>query len=342
MLGAFVALDLFLFFVFWELMLDPDDPHDRHLGRRREDQGRLQVLPLHDDRQHADAGRDPVPRRRRTRSSRATSPSTTSRSRSVVVPGTLRRGSCFLGFFLAFAIKVPMWPFHTWLPDAHVQAPTGRLDHPGRGAPEARHLRLHPLLHGHVRGPGLEERARRSRGFAILGGIIYGALVAWKQDDVKRLVAYSSVAHMGFVMLGLFGANRPGIEGCHPADGEPRHLDRRALPPRRRHLRPPPHASGARVRRARQGDADLRGDLRHRHDVEHRRARHERLRRRVHDPDGHVHVSEMLGKQCAGQGTGWRCRDVRRHPRGGLHAARRAEDVLRARSRTRRTAGSTT
>jgi NADH-quinone oxidoreductase subunit M len=110
----------------------------------------------------------------------------------------------FWGFFVSFAIKVPIWPFHTWLPDAHVEAPTA-------GSVILAGILLKMGTYGFVRIslPMLPETFRAYAGVvAVLAllGIVYGALVAMAQTDLKKLVAYSSVNHMGYVMLGTAAA----------------------------------------------------------------------------------------------------------------------------------------
>jgi NADH-quinone oxidoreductase subunit M len=117
----------------------------------------------------------------------------------------------FGAFALAFAIKVPMFPFHTWLPDAHVEAPTA-------GSVILAGVLLKMGTYGFVRFamPLFPEGALAFAPWIIalsVIGIIYGALVAMVQTDVKKLVAYSSVSHLGFVMLGLFALNAQGIQG---------------------------------------------------------------------------------------------------------------------------------
>jgi len=117
----------------------------------------------------------------------------------------------FLAFTAAFAIKVPMWPLHSWLPDAHVEAPTA-------GSVILAGVLLKMGTYGFVRFnlPLFPEAAVRAAPWiALLAtiGIIYGAMVSYAQKDVKKLVAYSSVSHLGFVMLGLFAMNPEGIAG---------------------------------------------------------------------------------------------------------------------------------
>lgn len=117
----------------------------------------------------------------------------------------------FLAFGLAFAIKVPMWPLHSWLPDAHVEAPTA-------GSVILAGVLLKMGTYGFLRFnlPMFPQAAIQlapwMAGLAVVG-ILYGAAVSYAQKDVKKLVAYSSVSHLGFVMLGLFALNSQGIQG---------------------------------------------------------------------------------------------------------------------------------
>src|SRR6185369_13161276 len=223
MLGAFLALDMFLFYVFWELMLvtmylmigiwgGPDKIKAAikffvytmtgsvlMLGAMIYLVWQNQKLTGHMSWDFLALSRVVLPG----------APPNVTLWQFVTSP----QGLCFWAFSIAFFIKVPMWPLHTWLPDAHVQAPTG-------GSVNLAAVMLKLGTYAYMRfsmglfpGPASHFAANLA-GVAILGGVIYGALVAWKQQDVTRPVAYSSVAHLGYVMLGLFGASPSGMQGA--------------------------------------------------------------------------------------------------------------------------------
>jgi NADH-quinone oxidoreductase subunit M len=118
----------------------------------------------------------------------------------------------FLGFFIAFAVKVPLFPFHTWLPDVHVEAPTA-------GSVLLAGVLLKMGTYGMFRfNLGFFPEQSRANAWWIvilaLIGIIYGALVAMVQPNMKKLVAYSSVSHLGFVVLGIFTFTQQGFDGA--------------------------------------------------------------------------------------------------------------------------------
>jgi NADH-quinone oxidoreductase subunit M len=208
MIGVFASLDLILFFVFWEVMLIPMYfligiwGHERRIyaaikfvlytmaGSALMLTGILYLYNL--------TGSFDLPR--------IINHLTTA---SVLSPHAERW--LFLAFFLAFAIKVPLFPFHTWLPDAHVEAPTA-------GSVILAGVLLKMGTYGMLRFC-LPLFPNASREFApvvcalAIVGIIYGALVAMVQPDLKKLVAYSSVAHLGFCVLGIFVFNTQGMEG---------------------------------------------------------------------------------------------------------------------------------
>ncbi|HLE92939.1 MAG TPA: NADH-quinone oxidoreductase subunit M [Anaerolineales bacterium] len=140
--------------------------------------------------------------------------------RTFAVPDLITQGNIpanvqmwlFLAFTAAFAIKVPMWPLHSWLPDAHVEAPTA-------GSVILAGVLLKMGTYGFLRFniPLFPEASIQAAPWIALFatiGIIYGAAVSYAQADVKKLVAYSSVSHLGFVMLGLFALNSQGMQGA--------------------------------------------------------------------------------------------------------------------------------
>ncbi len=209
MIGVFLALDLFLFFLFWEAMLLPMYFLIGIWGHERRIYAAVKfvlftmagsvlmlvgILWLYNA-----TGSFDLP----------------------VIQGLLQSGQVglapraelllFGAFFLAFAIKVPLFPLHTWLPDAHVEAPTA-------GSVILAGVLLKMGTYGLLRFclPLFPEASRRMAPYvaalAIIG-IIYGALVAMVQPDLKKLIAYSSVSHLGFVVLGIFAFNTISIEG---------------------------------------------------------------------------------------------------------------------------------
>jgi len=210
MIGAFVALDLFLFYVFWELMLIPMYFMIGMWGGARRIYatvkffiytmvGSLLMLVAILYIVYAYKAQTGV----------------TTFDLALLLNTSFsphQQWILFLAFALAFAIKVPMFPFHTWLPDAHVEAPTP-------GSVILAGVLLKMGTYGFIRFamPMFPEAAIRAIPLiAVLSiiGIIYGALVAMVQKDVKKLVAYSSVSHLGFVMLGLFALNTQAVEGA--------------------------------------------------------------------------------------------------------------------------------
>jgi NADH-quinone oxidoreductase subunit M len=208
--GVFLALDLFLFAFFWELMLVPMyflidiwGHEERHRAAVKfflftQVGGLLMLVSIvglavvhgmatgvwtFDYRQLIGTAMSPV-------------------------VGTL----LMLGFFMAFAVKLPMFPLHTWLPDAHTQAPTA-------GSVILAGLLLKTGAYGLIRFavPLFPEASRAFAPIAMIlavVGIIYGAIMAFSQTDMKRLVAYTSVSHLGYVLLGIYAFNAQALSGA--------------------------------------------------------------------------------------------------------------------------------
>lgn len=224
-LGVFAALDFFLFYVFWEVMLIPmilligiwGSEGKRTILGKWEMESRIYaalkfflytlagsllmlvaIISLYFTHQKITGGELTFDILKLIQSAHQYSPNF--------------QFWVFLAFFLAFAIKVPLFPFHTWLPDAHVEAPTA-------GSVILAGVLLKMGTYGFLRIclPLLPEATKQFAPLIItlaVIAIIYGALVAMVQPDLKKLIAYSSVSHMGFVMLGLFAFTQQGIEGA--------------------------------------------------------------------------------------------------------------------------------
>ena len=242
-MGIFLSLDLIVFFVFWELHARPDVLPHRGLGQRAARVRGDEVLPLHDGRLGVPARVDPRARRSCTRADdRRTSRSTSGSSPSGTGSSGTTETWLFLGFMIAFAIKAPLFPFHTWLPDVHTEAPTAGSVVLAGVHPEDGRLRVPALLvHALPAGVG-RLRAAAARALAVIG-IIYGSIVARDADGpetahrvlVGRAHGLRRARH-------LLAHDRRASTARVVHHAEPPAHHRRALPPRRHALRAPPHA----------------------------------------------------------------------------------------------------
>jgi len=208
--GVFLSLDLFLFFLFWEVMLIPMYlligiwGHDRRIYAAVKFilytmAGSIfmlvGILWLYNA-----TGSFDLPTIQQAL-----------QNGTLVLPRATET-LLFLAFFVAFAIKVPLFPFHTWLPDAHVEAPTA-------GSVMLAGVLLKMGTYGMIRFclplfPNASHRFAPIVGTLAIIGIIYGALVALVQPNLKKLVAYSSVSHLGFVVLGIFAFHQISMQGA--------------------------------------------------------------------------------------------------------------------------------
>jgi len=209
MMGTFVSMDLFLFYVFWELMLLPMYFLIGVWGGPRREYAAIKfflytlvgsvlmlgaILAIYFDR------------------GTLSIPALIGDASSIFQGNATVRTVLFFGLFVGFAIKVPVWPFHTWLPDAHVEAPT-----PISVILAAVLLKMGGYGLVRMAWPLFPEVVVQQGAFlaslAVIS-IVYGALVAMAQKDWKKLVAYSSVSHMGYVLLGLVALNPEGMGGA--------------------------------------------------------------------------------------------------------------------------------
>ena len=206
MMGVFVSLDFILFYVFWEMMLIPMYLLIGVWGHERRVYATVKFF------LYTFAGSVLM------LVAILAIRSNTGTFNIEAIPPEMADASIvlqrwvFVAFLFAFAIKVPMFPFHTWLPDAHVEAPTG-------GSMLLAGVLLKMGAYGFLRFmlPMTPDAVVESRGLLIglsLVAIIYGALVSLVQTDLKKLIAYSSVSHMGFVTLGIFSNTQTGMDGA--------------------------------------------------------------------------------------------------------------------------------
>lgn len=204
MVGVFVSLDLFLFYIFWEFSLVPMYFIIGMWGGPRRMYAALKFF------LYTMAGSILMLLAILWLGINQGTFSVTELIARGSIPGNIQFW-LFLAFGAAFAIKVPMWPLHSWLPDAHVEAPTA-------GSVILAGVLLKLGTYGFLRfnlsmfPNAAIKLAPWMAGLATIG-ILYGAAVSYAQKDVKKLVAYSSVSHLGFVMLGLFALNAQGVEG---------------------------------------------------------------------------------------------------------------------------------
>ena len=223
----------------------------------------------------------------------------------------------WFAFFASFAVKMPMWPVHTWLPDAHVEAPTA-------GSVILAAILLKMGGYGFLRF-SLPMFPLASQEFAPLIfalsviAIVYTSLVALVQEDMKKLIAYSSVAHMGFVTMGIFAATTQGIAGGIFQMVSHGIVSGALFLSRRRRLRPHAHARDRGLWRPGQPHAALCRRLHGVHAGQCRPAGHLGLRRRVPGADRHLQ----------GQHLGRHARDARRDPVGRLRALALSQGHLR-------------